>query len=213
MRLLLLNHQGLALAAVVFPPGYRIYTRTNRDAPSVLLASVPAGTASYDMTGLANGSIRYAHVKAVSACDVEDDDAVGKRKLVRVEIDDNGDLVGAVPNRPIQLRLERLASGRIVAEWTYHDAGQSIEPSAFNVYVATGSSAFDFDTPTHTVSYLKGKQSFSQDLGTFADGTQVRVVVRARSSANNEESNQVTATATSDATAPDAPSSLTVQVT
>ncbi len=211
MRLALLHHHGLALAAVTFPPGYRVYTRQYPNSSSVLVDSVPAGTLQYDLTGLANASSRWAHVRAVSSCNVEDNEPLNSRKLLRVAIDDDGDLIAPVPNKPVGLTLIRTSGGGVTARWQYIDHGQRIAPSVFNVYVAGGVNVFDFSTPTHTVSYTGGSR-FSQALGTFAHDTKVRVVVRARSAANNAETNVDVATVIADALAPDAVDSINVEV-
>lgn len=189
--------------------GYNIYKRLLPDAESVFVAFVPAGTELYDATGFSAGSEQWFHVKAISQCDVEDDEPV---RLRRVAFDALGNLILAVPNAPVGLALECGAAGLVTASWSYIDNNQEAAPVRFNVYVATGSNAFNFASPTAQVSFVQ-RYRYSASLGTFAHLTTVRVIVRAEAAGSAEEKNLTEVVTLADALAPDPALALEVEVT
>src|SRR5690606_14022856 len=92
--------------------------------------------------------------------------------------------------------------------------GERTPATSFNVYVASGGGGepFDFDTPAHQVN--RAGRQMSVQLGPYAHGTVVRVVVRSVGAPGSgaEESNTDEVTATADALAPDAPSTVSGEV-
>jgi len=198
-----------AVGAALPEAGYNVYKRLLPDAESVFVAFVPAGTEEYVATGFSAGSEQWFFVKAVSRCDVEDDEPI---RLRRVAFDSLGNLILAVPNAPIGLSLECGAAGAITASFSYITNNQEAEPVRFNVYVATGSSAFNFASPTAQVTYTQ-RYRYSASLGTFADLTTMRVIVRAEAAGPAEEKNLNEVTAIADAAAPDPALALEVEVT
>ncbi len=172
------------------------------------LAVLPAGTTQYLLSGTPN-SEQWVYIRAVNACGVPDADPI-RPKLRRVAFDASGNLIPDAPNAPKGLRLSVGAGGLVAARWTYIPTGQMAPPSAFNVYVTTGALPFDYNTPAATVPATGAREYSYSD--TFADGTTVRVVVRAVSAAGGEESNTAEVSTIADAQAPAFPEELIAEV-
>lgn len=204
---------GDPLATLPTPlQGYNLYRRELVDGDDTLIAVIPAGSASYTLTGLPANDDRFYHIKAVSRLGREDDEPINRRKRQRVATDDSANVVDPVPNPPLHLTLTRGAAGSLTVGWGYIPNGQAVAPSLFNLYVATGNDPFDFSTPTHQVRYGVAR-TITKDLGAFADGTRVRVAIGSVSADGDEQPIRPTTEATADATAPDAPATLDVEVT
>lgn len=187
------------------PAGYNVYRRASESAPSELVAELDNEDLSYTITGLEADSIAYYYVEAVSHCGVESVANIASR-LRRVATDSDNALIEPAPNAPYALELVRGEGGTVTATWQHRNANGEATAAGFNVYVATGEDAFDYET----VDFAVGSGVRSQLLGTFADTTTVRCVVRARTDEGIEETNTTAATAIATATAPDAPTSLTI---
>lgn len=187
--------------------GYNVYVRSTINGSDTLVQFVPKLTEELVVDGLANDSVQWYHVKAVTACAVEDVEPI---RLKRVAFDSAGNLILPVPNAPVGLVLTLGAGGQVTASWRYIDQNQCAAPTQFNVYVATGATPFDYDTVDHVVSFAN-RDRFTQDLGTFADTTVVRVVVRAQASSGAEEDNTTAVQVTADAAAPDPANAITVE--
>ncbi|MEM6392502.1 MAG: hypothetical protein AAF797_06995 [Planctomycetota bacterium] len=177
---------------------HELLRRDTRTGPDTLVASFGPGVAiSQVVTGTPNSEAFY-WVRVVNRCGTPDADAVARR-LRRVAFDDQGELILPVPNAPRALALSLYAGGGVRARWRYVGTFEETPPAGFLVYVATGSTPHDFNAPAHTVGAAR---SGIQDLGTFPDGTVVRVVVRSRSAEGAIEDNTVEVTTVADATAP-----------
>lgn len=188
---------------------YEIYQRDSVSGPDTLVGITAPETLTFTLTGLAADSVGYYWIKPVSACGVGNGQAVARR-LRRVAMDAAANLIAPAPNAPFGLQLTPGAGGQITATWRYRAEGAEAAADKFEVFVATGPDPFDFDTPTHTVSRVG--VSNTQDLGTFADGTTVRCVVRALTQGDVAETNTNEATVAADATAPAAPVTLSAEV-
>ncbi len=198
-----------SLILLLFGPGnlagYRVYRRASVSAPSELVADLDDDVLSYTVTGLAADSIAYYYVNAVSPSGVESTITASSR-LRRVAMDAANELILPSPNPPFALALTGGEGGAVTATWRHRDNNSEEPADGFNVYVATGADPFDFNTPAFAV----GAGARSQALGTFADGTTVRCVVRARTDEGVEETNTTEATAEAAAAAPAAPTTLVV---
>lgn len=177
----------------------------------VLVAAVAPGTQEQLITGADNSDEQY-YVRARNRINLADRDPI-QPDLRRIAFDDDGDLILPPPGPCRNLQLIALAGGEVKAQWTQDSATRFGQPAAvaFNFYVATGATPIDFDTVT-TTSTSTGRPR-SQSLGTFADATTVRCVVRAVSAQGVEETNTVEASVVADASAPDAVTALTLEVT
>ncbi|MBI1369053.1 MAG: hypothetical protein GC162_10415 [Planctomycetes bacterium] len=201
---------GDPIARVLMPrQGYNIYARPTDTAEDELIAVAPAGVNSIDLTDFAAGSTQLVSVRSVNRCGVEDDDAAPVRQ---VSFDDDGNLILPAPNTVIELRLKVAAGGEVTAVWLYRENGQSVAPDRFNVYITTGDDAFDFGTVDAAVSYSPSRQ-FSQAIGTYAHGTRVRVAVESVSADGIAQVAKRIASIVVDASAPDQPTGLAVEVT
>lgn len=173
--------------------GYEIYKRSLPSGQDLFVDAVPATTLTYTLGGLSADSISYYYVDAVSDCGVRSILSTQTR-MRRVAMDGDNQLIAPTPNPPYALKLTRGAGGRVTASWQHSNTNGEASAASFNVYVATGATAFDYDSVDHNTS------TKSQDLGTFAEGTTVRAVVRAVTTTGDEETNtnQVGTTAVAD---------------
>ncbi len=190
--------------------GYNVYSRLTPTGADTLVGVAAAGESSIDLSGFASGGEQWIHVRAVDALGQEDTEPE-RHKLKRVVFDADGNLIAAAPNRPIDLRLSQ-AAGVVTARWGYRPNAHEAAPASFRVYAALGSSAFDYTTPAATTTYSLAR-SYSATLGPYAHGTIVRVKVSAVSAAGGEALNPIEQVITVDTQAPDAPASITVEVT
>jgi hypothetical protein len=69
-----------------------------------------------------------------------------------VRIDSNGDMLGNIPNAPVNLIAEGLAEGKVKLRWRYTPFEEEIAPTGFYVYIDSGS-GFDFGNPDAIVPY------------------------------------------------------------
>lgn len=196
-------------STLVLTPRYEIYRRPTLGGTDELVDQVDGSTLTYTLTGQAADSSYYYHVKAVSACGVRDVDGVPAR-LRRVAFDGDAELIPPTPNVPIDVTLTPYAGGGVTLDFGYRATDQEVAPDHFNIYVATGATAFDYDTVDHTQDYAGAR--YTVDLGTLSDTTTVRVEVRSATSGGDESASSAQATATADATAPPAPASLTAEL-
>lgn len=185
-------------------PGYEIWTRATRSAASTFVDAVPDDTLSYTLTGLTADSVGYYHIEAVNGCNVRSVLSPSSR-LRRVAMDGDNQLIAPAPNAPFAIVLTLGAGGAVAATWQHNNTNAEATAAGFNIYVATGVDAFDYDTVDHAVA----SSVRSQALGTFANATVVRVVIRARTSGGVEETNTTEATTTADAAAPAQPVTVT----
>jgi hypothetical protein len=171
------------------PAIYRIYRRWGRDGADELLTTVAAGLGTVTLAGMAAGSRQWLSVRAVSAQGVIDG---GPVRLVRAAFDGSAELIASAPNAPSGLTLAAEAGGVVRASWRYDATRQEVAPTKFHVYVAQGDAAVNFTSPLVIVGYASA-QSHSTGLGSFADGTLVRCVVRSVSEDDVEDQNQAEA--------------------
>lgn len=189
--------------------GYILFSQPtpDRDAVKTEVAQLAAGTGSYVFTG-EDDSVQYLFVRAISACGVGDGEPIGP-KLRRVAFDPDGALIPDVPNAPKAQTIRNGPGGTAVLTWNYIARGQAVAPASFNIYIATGVSVFNYETPAGSVTPARGN---SYTTGAYANGTVVRMVVRAVSSGGDEEPNTVEVSTTVDDTAPTAPNDLVVEL-
>lgn len=184
--------------------GYEIWRRDSLSGTSVFVDAVPDTDLSYTLTGLTADSVGYYHIEAVTECNVRSTLSPSSR-LRRVAMDGSNQLIPPAPNTPYALDLTLGAGGAVTVTWQHNNTNAEANAEGFNIYVATGATAFDYNTVNHAVA----ASIRSQNLGTFADGTIVRVVIRARTSAGDEETNTNEVITTADASAPTAPTTVT----
>ncbi|MEM6505414.1 MAG: hypothetical protein AAF711_08095, partial [Planctomycetota bacterium] len=185
--------------------GYKLYRRTSQSGTDQLVATLSDSTLSYTLTGLLADTEAWYYVNAVSPCGVESTIKPASR-MRRVAMDATNQLIAPAPNAPHGVKLDRGPGGLVTLFWQHTNDNGEIDAASFHVYVATGADAFDFNMPTHTINL----PARSVGLGTFADSTTVRVVVRAVTSGSVEETNTNETTTTADAAAPVPPASITL---
>lgn len=188
------------------PAGYRIYRRSSLSGADELVDQVDEDTLSYDLTGLSADSEQWYYVNAVTACGVESAGFNITSRLRRVAMDGTNTLIPPAPSAPYALTLTPTSGGVVTASWQFRNNSGDADGAGFNLYIATGATPISYTTPDFAV----GATTFSQALGTFAEGTTVKCVVRARTSGGVEETNTTQATTTASVDAPDAPTTLTV---
>lgn len=188
---------------------YELYRRDTPSGADTLVTTLPGYKLTHSLTDLLADSVGYYMVRAVSPCGVRDTDPVVNR-FRRVAMDGSANLIDPAPNAPINLRLVQGPAGLVTARWAYRAINEEAAAAKFHVYVATGASAISYTTPDYTLTSV-GLDN-SQSLGTFANGTAVKCVVRAVTAGDVEETNTTEATGTADAAAPAVPSALTATV-
>jgi len=72
-----------------------------------------------------------------------------------VRIDSNGNMIGSIPNAPVDLVAKGLSNGRVKLRWRYVRIDEEIAPTGFHIYIDSGS-GFDFDNPDATIPYHHG---------------------------------------------------------
>lgn len=136
--------------------------------------------------------------RQVSACDLESPDS----DICRVEIDSAGDMILATPNPPTGLVAEVLAGAIIRLRWRYSQLGEEVTPTAFRIYVDSGSGV-DFSTPDATIDYVLGGSEREWTSGSLVDGTMYKFCVRSyHNDPGTESSNDNFVSATADSTGP-----------
>lgn len=188
------------------PAAYRVYRRATTYAPAELVAEVEPDTLSYTLTGQASSSSLLYYVNAVSACGVESTISAVSR-LRRVAFDGDANLIQPAPNAPHALKLTTGEGGLVTAAWNFNNNNAEAETAGFNVYVATGEDSFDYGTPDFVIDNTFTR---SQALGTYANGTTVRCVIRAFAATGVEETNTTAATTTAVADAPTPPTQIAI---
>ena len=176
-----------------------------RHADGQLLAAVLPGSSSAVVTG-PSGSTAEVFVRVFNRVNLPDHDNE-LFDLRRIAFDDQGDLLQPAPAPPRNLQLTPGPGGRITATWQHRGAtfGGLPAPAEFRVYTAVAPASIDYAAAGLTVAAPPYAGSTSADLGTFAHGSQVRVVVRAATAAELggvEDTNTDEAVAIADATAP-----------
>jgi len=149
-------------------------------------------------------TIWHFHQCLVSHCGLESD----RSMECIVRIDENGDMMGDMPNVPIPLEAELLAGGRVKLRWRYSHAFEEVSPTCFNIYINDGS-GFDYATPSDTILYDLGKAGMfewiSQEL---IDGKFYQFVVRSDNETEAETINTTFVSAVIDSQGPPAITSI-----
>ena len=135
-----------------------------------------------------------------SDCGLESDPS----PICIVRIDENGDMIGDMPNLPIPLFAQQVAGGKLRLRWRYSPTNQEIAPTSFKVYMDSGS-GFDYGTPVDTVSYDLGKAGeFDWLSPALTHGHLYRFVVRSDHASEAETRNTQFVSAIADSVGPPA---------
>jgi len=162
------------------------------------------GMAAPDATTIANWSgfphaadeaFQYASVRALGNGFVS-----RLRQPVRVDFDDQGDLISAaLPMFPLGIAAEPIAGGKFRVTWTYDTFGQGAPPADFQVFggatpgaVNYGNPLTDLLTGLKYVSYLGDGRRHVFTTGAYGDGVARVFAVRARNSGQVAEQNTYT---------------------
>lgn len=112
--------------------------------------------------------------RQVSECGLESEDS----PACAVAIDSAGDMVGNVPNPPLDLIIQGLSEGRFKLRWRYTPIAEEVPPTGFKVYMDSGE-GFDFNAPIATVPYnLGGFGEFAWTSDPLTNGQLYRFCVR-----------------------------------
>lgn len=94
--------------------------------------------------------------------------------------DENGDLLGEVPNAVNTLVVESLSAGRFQLRWTYDEANEEVAPSSFEIFNDAGNpGTVDYDNPVAVIPYRLRQGYFDWTSGVFAHDLRVSWAVRA----------------------------------
>jgi len=112
--------------------------------------------------------------RQVSECDLESEDS----PACVIVVNSAGDMVGDVPNPPLDLAIEGLSGGCFKLRWRYTTIGEELAPTGFNIYMDSGE-GFDFNSPIATVPYgLGGFGEFEWISDPLTPGQRYRFCVR-----------------------------------
>jgi len=122
--------------------------------------------------------------------------AVGEEEncsqVVRVELDDGGDLIGPQPNEPESVVARPVSGGRIGLGWRYNALGQEVAPAVFEIFGDGGTGVMDWDSPIGRVDYRRDKVDYAWISEPFDDGSRLQMAVRGKSEAGTSEPNERT---------------------
>ena len=141
----------------------------------------------------------FVRRRKASDCSLESPDSPG----CEVRIAPAGAMIADAPNAPSNLVAEPIAGGSIRLRWRYCEIRQPVAPTAFRIYIDSGS-GFNFATPSSTLTYsFGGGGEFTKPITGLTAGTLHRFCVRAYNSVTlGETQNTDSVTATPIATGP-----------
>jgi len=141
----------------------------------------------------------FVRRRKASDCSLESPDS----PVCEVRITGAGAMIADAPNAPSNLVAEALAGGNIRMRWRYCEIRQPVAPTAFRIYIDSGS-GFNFAVPTSTLTYsFGGGGEFTKTITGLTAGTLHRFCVRAYNSVTlGETQNTDSVTATPIATGP-----------
>lgn len=97
---------------------------------------------------------------------------------VKVEIDANGDIADARPNRIFESRIEQVEGGKIELVWYYCPVEQKAEPASSHIYYDNGTGQIDYENAIATIEY-QGRRFYSYLSDTLNAGEYL-FAIRAR---------------------------------
>ena len=141
------------------------------------VGTVPAGTGTKALAGLGHvaDQVYYYGLRAVSDSGVEED---GTGQIVRVVVDDAGNLIGSPPNAITSASAEAVAAGKVRLYAYYKAFGSEAIATGVQVALVTAG-APDWDTPLQTITISRSTRINVVLDETFTDGQTVRLAVRA----------------------------------
>jgi hypothetical protein len=117
----------------------------------------------------------YVRRLKASDCALESPDSPG----CQVRITPAGAMIADAPNDPTNLVAEAIAGGSIRLRWRYCEIRQAVTPTAFRIYIDSGS-GFNFASPSATLTYgFGGGGEFSKTITGLTPGVRHRFCVRA----------------------------------
>lgn len=126
-----------------------------------------------------------------------------------VRIDENGDMLGDMPNVPMPLEAQLVAGGKVRLRWRYSPINHEIAPTRFNVYMDSGS-GFDYVNPVDSVEYDLGKAGeFTWLSAELNDGQRYRFIVRSDNTTEAETRNTAFVSIIADSVGPPAITAIT----
>lgn len=136
-----------------------------------------------------NSTCYWYVLRAVGGGGVEEQNC---SQVVRVALDDAGDLIGPQPNEPESVAARPLSGGRVGLGWRYNALGQEVAPAVFEIFGDGGTGVMDWDSPIGSVGYRRGKVDYEWTSEPFADGSRWQMAVRGKSEAGTSERNERT---------------------
>ena len=135
----------------------------------------------------------YVRRLKASDCALESPDSPG----CEVRITPAGAMIPDAPNIPSNLVAEAIAAGSIRLRWRYCEIRQPVAPTAFRIYVDSGS-GFNFTSPSATLTYsFGGGGEFTKTITGLTAGIRHRFCVRSYNGTTlgeTQNSNSVSAT-------------------
>jgi hypothetical protein len=145
--------------------------------------------------------------RAIADCGLQSDDS----PACIVRIDANGNMLLDVPNSPILLTIEQLASAKFRLRWRYTHLNEEIAPTEFHIYMDSGA-GFNFTEPAAIVPCQLGRVGgeYQWISDALTNGQQYRFCVRSYSEDAGESQNTDFVSAIADSDGPAAISGLQI---
>ena len=161
-------------------PAYIVWIGTGSEADPT---AAPDGTGATLTAALADaGTLAYGATYYVLARRQNQWGLIsGNLEQVVFELDGSGDAIGARPSDPSDVTLTPAAGGMVTTKATYLPRRDATPATLWRLYVTTSGVDPDPDTDTPTDVTLKnlGPYAFlNTSIGPYADGTDVRVILR-----------------------------------
>jgi hypothetical protein len=188
--------------------GYNLYRWTGDRMPVQpgrivgAAASAARQISNYPFIKHEASTVYWYLLRAVGAGGVEE---TTTGQVRRAEFDAGGVLIGARPNPPTHLTIDRLSGGRFCLRWGYDPTDQEVSPGGFGVYNDSATPGqIDYGSPVGSVGFEPGRAAYEWTSEPFADGTRVCWAVRAGSPQGVVEDNLVSVAGEADVEGPPA---------
>lgn len=112
------------------------------------------------------GSVYFYALRKANRCG---DEERNLSALVRVDFDEEGELLGFCCNTIFDVAVQQVAGPKVKLLWYYTSIEQFDEPIRFKVYSDAGSGMIDYQTPTGVIEYA-GQGFYEFESETLSEG-------------------------------------------
>lgn len=148
--------------------------------PAILIGLKPGLGGPIDtFAAVAYGASRTVHCALISIGPGGVDTPLNPHEVQVRAFDAGGALIGLAPNAPTLLTARRLPTNKPLITWVYSAFGEQAPPTAFRVFAASGSDAFDWSSPLATTPYSAGQTRYQYVGAALSSGAHRAYAVRA----------------------------------